>query len=85
MHIYDILVSQTISLMKRMVSSHARVFPFPVVRDFCFDPCGVRMNKGGSVVAERWAAELWVAVEPHRVTLESLRSNFEKVPKHTCY
>jgi hypothetical protein len=35
------LVGQAISIMKRMVSRHARVFPSPVERDFCFDLCGV--------------------------------------------
>ena len=38
--------------MKRMVIRHARVFPSPVGRYFCFDLCGV----GGFVVADH---ELW--------------------------
>ena len=71
-----VLVGQTISLLKRMASGHAGViFPIPRGTRFCFDLCGVRMNKGGFV----GAAGLWVAVGLHRAALESLRWNFRKV------
>jgi hypothetical protein len=70
---------QTKSLMKRMVSRHARVFPSPVGRDFCFGLCGVRMNKGGSVEL-RNSGWLWTHVELHRASVGVPPFELRKVP-----